>query len=412
MTDLMQSSELAHQLARSVAVLKGAAVDVDLNAPASTPATLSDLANEVETQALSTLRQLASARSQVKSLIEALRVLVEAILVADADGNILYAVGFDSRVGADGTDEDPVSVALHEVLSAAISGRQQARTLELLGPPQRSLVLTGIPMCIDDGPDNGEPCGAVAIAEDATEYRRLDAAHRDFVANMSHELKTPIGALGLLAETLMIEKDPEVSARLMQRMHVETMRAAQVIDDLLNLSRVESVTRNDIQLQTAGSLIEAAISRVRYAAEHHSIAIITRGDVNAPVCGGPRELVSAIHHLIENAISYSDDNSSVEITVESKGEWTEISVIDHGPGIASENIDRIFQRYYRVDGSQMRTAGGTGLGLSIVRRVVHNHGGEVRVVSEEGSGSTFTLKLAATLSLATGQSVVEGGADG
>lgn len=281
--------------------------------------------------------------------------------------------------------------AVSEMLTAAAAGAEETRTVELFGPPRRSLVITAAPL--DDGV---RAVGAVAVVEDVSDRKRLDAVRRDFVANMSHELKTPIGGLGLLAETITMEDDLNVINRLAGRMHGEALRVARIIDDLLDLSRIESEESPRREPVPVHLVVAEAVERMRGVADHRGITI----DVKEPprrlrVVGDRRQLVSAVHHLVENAVKYSDDGGAVEVLAAMRGPAVEIEVRDHGIGIPSRDLERIFERFYRVDPSRARDTGGTGLGLSIVRHIAGNHRGEVRVESREGEGSTFTLRLPA-----------------
>jgi two-component system sensor histidine kinase SenX3 len=255
---------------------------------------------------------------------------------------------------------------------------------------------------IDDG---RRPLGVLAIIEDVSERRRLEDIRRDFIANVSHELKTPMGALGLLAETLQFERDPTVAHRLAERINSEAFRVNRIIEDLLDLSRIEgegSPTREPIPI----SLIVAdAIERIRTAAEQHDVKVdFQEPEVSLVVFGDRRQLISAIHALLENAVVYSPRGAVVSIsigrvdaTVNSDGEGVgpqvRIAIKDQGVGIPAKDLERIFERFYRVDPGRARETGGTGLGLSIVRHVAQNHGGNVLVESREGEGSTFTLEL-------------------
>jgi two-component system sensor histidine kinase SenX3 len=214
-----------------------------------------------------------------------------------------------------------------------------------------------------------------------------------------------------LAETLLVETDPEVISRLINRMHVEAVRVATVIDDLLSLSRIESGPVS-FEIINARSIVDQAINRVSVTAEHSKNHLYVDGDSEATVYGSHRDIVSAIHHLLENALKYSGQGSSVEVHITALGDFTEISVTDHGIGIDQKYVERIFERFYRVDDARTRATGGTGLGLSIVRHVVLAHGGDIRVASQQGKGSTFTVRFAATSSAGTKQFVVEGGTDG
>jgi two-component system, OmpR family, sensor histidine kinase SenX3 len=236
--------------------------------------------------------------------------------------------------------------------------------------------------------------GAVATIVDVSEQRRINAIRRDFVANISHELKTPVGALGLLAETLLAEDDPAVALRLSERMLTEAFRVGRTIDDLLELSRIEAdeeAKRDDVPVHL---FIAEAVDRVRPAAEQQGISIeVEEPPARLNVAGDRRQLVSATYDLLENAVKYSDPGSTVLVRARTDGRWVDISVEDHGIGIPRRDLERVFERFYRVDRARSRETGGTGLGLAIVRHVASNHAGEVRVESREGEGSTFTLRL-------------------
>jgi len=223
--------------------------------------------------------------------------------------------------------------------------------------------------------------------------------------NVSHELKTPMGALGLLAETLQFEKDEAVAQRLAERIHTEAFRVNRIIEDLLDLSRLESEGSPVREPVPVGLFVAEAIERIRTAAEQRDIKIsFEEPSVALRVTGDRRQLVSAVHALLENAASYSPEGSTIEVEVErvttppdelefTDGPVVRISVRDHGIGIPAKDLERIFERFYRVDPGRARQTGGTGLGLSIVRHVAQNHGGNVSVSSREGEGSTFLLDL-------------------
>jgi two-component system sensor histidine kinase SenX3 len=236
--------------------------------------------------------------------------------------------------------------------------------------------------------------GACALVEDISERRRIEAVRTDFVANISHELKTPVGALAVLAETLADERDEAVVQRIADRMLEESHRASRTIDDLLELSRIElggELTRDGVE---AGEVVCGAVDRATALADQCGIRI----DVSDPsdavrVTGDRRQLVSAVGNLVENAVKYSEAGGRVEVTTRSDGPWVEFVVADHGVGIPARDLDRIFERFYRVDKARSRGTGGTGLGLAIVRHVATNHGGEVTVTSREGEGSTFVLRV-------------------
>ncbi len=273
--------------------------------------------------------------------------------------------------------------------AAAREGEAATQTLELHGPPPRTLDITAVPLGTAD-----EPLGTIAIVEDISERRRLEAVRRDFAANVSHELRTPIGALGVLAETLDDEDDPEVVRRLARHIMTEAERAGRLIGDLLDLSRIEA---GGVLVETVvdiANVVTTAAERVAAPAAQREVKVLALPpDPGTTVVGDERQLVSALVNLLDNAIKYSEPGSIVELEADRQGGWVVITVRDQGIGIPSKDLERIFERFYRVDRARSRETGGTGLGLSIVRHVASNHGGTVEVASREGEGSTFTLRL-------------------
>ena len=234
----------------------------------------------------------------------------------------------------------------------------------------------------------------LAVVEDITERRRLEEMRRDFVANISHELRTPIGALSLLAETLSEEDDPDVVGRLAGRLHREALRLGRTVDDLLLLSRIEGGEVATEPL-TAAEIVAEAVDRTAVNARERQIEVKVDGDgsLGGHLVGNRVQLVSALANLIDNALTYSDPGSVVLVSAAEAAGHLELGVVDHGIGIPAQDLERIFERFYRVDRARSRRTGGTGLGLAIVRHVATNHGGEVRVTSREGEGSTFVLRL-------------------
>ncbi|OYV63898.1 MAG: hypothetical protein B7X07_07650 [Actinobacteria bacterium 21-64-8] len=216
-----------------------------------------------------------------------------------------------------------------------------------------------------------------------------------------------MGALGLLAETLQFERDPTVAQRLAERINSEAFRVNRIIEDLLDLSRIESQGSPSREPVSVVLIVADAIERIRTAAEQHTIKIQFEEPSDNPVVfGDRRQLTSALHALLENAVVYSPREGAVDIEIsrvesrlnddgEVSGPWVHVAIRDHGVGIPAKDLERIFERFYRVDPGRARETGGTGLGLSIVRHVAQNHGGTVLVDSREGEGSTFTLELPA-----------------
>lgn len=235
----------------------------------------------------------------------------------------------------------------------------------------------------------------LVLAEDRTESYRLEEVRRDFVANVSHELKTPIGAVSLLAEALeSAAKEPDEVKRFAKRLSIEAERLARITHEIIELSRLQA---SDVLQEAAvvdiDAVIAQAVDRNRVAAEKHGIALVSGGDAGSEVFGDSGLLVTAVHNLIANAIQYSPDNSRIGIGVSHADGIVEIAVTDQGVGIPEAERDRVFERFFRVDSARSRNTGGTGLGLAIVKHVVQNHGGDVRVWSHAGSGSTFTIRL-------------------
>jgi two-component system, OmpR family, sensor histidine kinase SenX3 len=237
----------------------------------------------------------------------------------------------------------------------------------------------------------------LVLAEDHTALRRLDAVRRDFVANVSHELKTPVGALALLAEAVLgSADDPAAVRRFAGRMQHESNRLTLMVQDLISLSRLQnSDPLRGASIVNVDDVVAEAVDTTHLEADARQIRLEVRGQHGLSVLGDEEQLSTAVRNLIANAINYSPDHTRVTIGVSVVDSVVEIGVADQGIGIPEPDLERIFERFYRVDPARSRATGGTGLGLSIVKHVSVNHGGEVRVWSSEGSGSTFTLRLPA-----------------
>jgi two-component system sensor histidine kinase SenX3 len=233
------------------------------------------------------------------------------------------------------------------------------------------------------------------LADDRTEAHRLDDVRRDFVANVSHELKTPIGAVSLLAEALASASDePDEVKRFAKRLTRESERLAGITAEIIELSRLQSGDPlTSAERVSVDSVIAQAVDRNRVAAESHRISLVASGKIRSEVFGDQQLLVTAVHNLISNAIQYSPDGSRIGVGVSADNGVVEISVTDQGVGIPEDERDRVFERFFRVDTARSRNTGGSGLGLAIVKHVVQNHGGDVRVWSQQGRGSTFTIRL-------------------
>jgi len=322
-------------------------------------------------------------------LRRALDTLPQGVIVCDENGDVAFRNARAVALMNNRHGDALAAQAVTELLENAWHDGSAERTLDLYGPPRQTLTVRT--RLIDDG---RRPLGVIAIIEDVSERRRLEEIRRDFVANVSHEMKTPVGALGLLAETLTVEPDPVVAQRLASRIHAEAFRVSRIIDDLLDLSRIESEETPPREPIYINLVMAEAVERVRSAAEQRRITIeLYEPDPPIYVIGDRRQLVSAIHSLLENAVTFSYEDSIVRVAGSRVDGDVKLSISDAGVGIPARDLDRIFERFYRVDHGRSRETGGTGLGLSIVRHVASNHQGRVEVDSREGEGSTFTLVL-------------------
>jgi two-component system sensor histidine kinase SenX3 len=235
----------------------------------------------------------------------------------------------------------------------------------------------------------------LVLAEDQTESRRVEEVRRDFVANVSHELKTPVGALALLAETVEdAADDPDAVRRFAGRMRQEASRLTNLVQDIITLSRIQAAepVPDPVAVQV-DAIVAEALDRCRMKANARGIALVDVGDQGLGVLGDEDLLLTAIRNLLENAVAYSPERTRVLVTTRRAGDQVEISVEDQGIGIPERDLQRIFERFYRVDPARSRATGGTGLGLAIVKHVTAAHRGNVTVRSVEGAGSTFTLSL-------------------
>ncbi|MCX8529668.1 MAG: ATP-binding protein [Rhodoluna sp.] len=233
------------------------------------------------------------------------------------------------------------------------------------------------------------------IVEDRTESQRLDETRRDFMANISHELKTPVGAIGLLAETINSNSDnAEMVHKFSKSILKESKRLTALVQDVIQLSRIQaSEVVQSAELLDVDEVLREAIERNAFKAERRNIALNFASEKGLKIIGDEEMLAVAFKNIIENAIDYSPEGSKVAVTAEKDGSHVTVKVVDNGVGIAKEDLKRIFERFYRTDPARSRQTGGTGLGLSIVKHVVSSHLGEIRVASKVGVGSTFTLLL-------------------
>ncbi len=233
------------------------------------------------------------------------------------------------------------------------------------------------------------------LVTDRTESRRVEEVRRDFAVNVSHELKTPVGAISLLAETIAESADDAAAVRRFAgRMGRETERLTALVREIIELSRLQgSDGLERPELVDVDAVVREAVDRSRLVADTRRVELATGGDCGARVYGDRDLLVTAVRNLVDNGVRYSDEGTRVGIGVRAQAGLVEVAVADQGIGIPAADLDRVFERFYRVDAARSRATGGTGLGLSIVKHVAANHGGDVTVWSQPGQGSTFTLRL-------------------
>ena len=316
-------------------------------------------------------------------LSEVLDAFEQGVVIVDGDGNELVRNLSAMGLVGDRQADALVAAALQQVLRAdgPLPGEQ---VLRLHLPAPRTVVVRARPLASG---------GTVAIIEDVSERMRVDAVRREFVTNVSHELRTPVGAITVLADALAEERDPEVVRRLARRLAEEAERVGAMIEELLDLGRIEAEGSAQTQQLDINEILDAAEERVRPLAEQRGIEVVRDNGRRLSVSADRSQLVSAVANLLDNAAKYSPEGARIWVSARAGPEGVEIEVRDEGIGIPSHDLDRIFERFYRVDPARSRETGGAGLGLSIVRHAVLNHGGEVRVNSREGEGSTFTIVL-------------------
>ncbi len=314
----------------------------------------------------------------------------DAIILAPGEVTVYVTDGID-KLGLyrDGRLQSPELIALIRVVRR--EGHTQTGKIELprgpIGEGVRDLTVKVLPLGQDDL--------ILILISDESEAARVHEVRRDFVANISHELKTPIGALSLLSEAVLSAKDdPDSVTKFATRMQHEAKRLTDLVQEIINLSRLQDSDPLQIaQELEVTDLIREAVDQCQTIAEAKNIVITIASEDEAVVLGDREQLIMAVHNLIENAINYSPENTKVSVTLKVDKEIVEIAVTDQGIGIPDGELERIFERFYRVDPARSRETGGTGLGLSIVKHVATKHGGEVNVWSSPNVGSTFAMRL-------------------
>jgi len=332
-------------------------------------------------------RRAAAEERGVRDLI--LSSMEEGVVLADADGLVRFAnrAAVGMLGGPIGSVAALAPASLREAATEALRERRGATVEFERGSPARHLRATAIPV---------EGGGALLVVRDVTEAKRVEAMRRDFVANASHELKTPVASILAAAETIRTAavEDPGAVAGFAARLERDAARLARIVADLLDLSRLEAGSERTERVAMEAVVREEA-ERFAAQARDAGIELVVDARPSPPVQGSRRDLALLVRNLLDNAIRYTDRGGRVEVAVGPADGEVLLRVSDTGAGIPSRDLPRIFERFYRVDPARSRGTGGTGLGLSIVRHVVENHGGTVRVESELGRGSTFEVRLPA-----------------
>ncbi len=321
---------------------------------------------------------------QLENLVEALDLLPIGVVIVDSKtGRRLRNNAAAAMTGVRYVDI-LVDQAVDEMLETILTTKSSERILEAVAGTTRYLKILG--QAIDQQK-------AIVTIEDITEKSRIDTVQTDFVANLSHELKTPIGAVAALADSLNGETETEVVWRLAERIVTESHRMSRIVDDLLDLSRVEFGGTEEWSEVDLGSVLVEVVGTNQHAAKRQGLGLSLTGSAELLVRGDRAQLVSVFSNLVDNAIKYSEAGGVVLVEGVTQADEIVVTVTDHGIGIAERDQKRIFERFYRVDKARSRATGGTGLGLSIVRHIVLEHGGSIDVRSEEGIGSTFMVRL-------------------
>ena len=329
-------------------------------------------------------------------LAAVLGVLSSSAVVVDSDDRVLQASEAARSFGLVAGDELVVGELLALARQVRRDGEIREGEIDIStgGIPNRttSFAVRVAPL----GPAVGGGGLVLLLVEDQTERRRVEEVRRDFVANTSHELKTPVGALALLAETVEdAADDPEAVRRFAGRMRQEATRLTNLVQDMITLSRIQAAEPIPDPMPVDLDVVVAeALDRGRMKATARGIELALTGTRRLFVLGDEELLVTALRNLLDNAVAYSPERTRVVVSTKRvSGVAVELSVADQGIGIPRQDLERIFERFYRVDPARSRVTGGTGLGLAIVKHVTAAHGGQVTVTSKEGAGSTFTLRL-------------------
>jgi two-component system sensor histidine kinase SenX3 len=319
----------------------------------------------------------------------ALAHLATGIHLVDGQGRAIYSDYVTKFGGSSISRRILIERAVARVLGATQKdGDIHEIDQNLFGPPRSHFRLRAQPLNQTTSPP------ILVSIEDVTKQHYLEGVRRDFVANVSHELKTPVGALIVLADAMVNENDVAVLQRLARRILAEGDRLSRLTGDLLDLSRIEESMHVDLELVDIDEVIRDCLAGSQDIAQAKSITLIANHPATpATVIGEKAQLVSAFSNLLDNAVKYSDEGTTVRASVMVNEDNVSVRIVDQGIGIPARDVTRIFERFYRVDADRSRATGGTGLGLSIVKHVIENHQGTIDLTSTEGVGTTFVVTL-------------------
>lgn len=385
---------LARRWSRSLRLIGDAAErigrgDFSAEAPEAGTAELAALARNLNHMRDAVAGRLADMERDRTTREDILSSMQEGVLLFDRDGSVVYRNDRADQLlgGPVGAIRELVQPALRDLVEAAAASLRPRPVEVVAGPQPRALLAAAQPI------SGGQ---TLAVLRDVTRARMIDAVRSDFVANASHEMKTPVASIQALAETLVAaaSSDPDEVPRFAEQLEREAVRLSRIVSDLLDLSRLEGepITRADVRLDR---LVAEEAGRLHDRVKEAKLRLVEQLDRPVVVLGSARDLSLLARNLLENAVQYTRPGGTIEVSVQAEDGTGVLSVRDTGIGIPAREQARIFERFYRVDRARSRDTGGTGLGLSIVKHIAENHGGTVEVRSELGQGSTFTVRLPA-----------------
>ena len=394
-----RAATLSRLTAQAQALASDSAAPLEFNAPAGGDPALADFAAALNLLLASVQQRLGEGdrlRAELETLLDQ---MPDGLLVLDSEGTVTSAnPAAQTLLDLEGPSPGKLllqglpSYSVEALLRSVLSGERDRGAVEFRSPDEARRPLRALVARLPG--EAGQ--GVCILVQDLTEIRRVDEMRRDFIANVSHEVRTPLASIRALAETLLLRGrgQPELVVDLSQRLVGECERLGSLVDDLLSLSELESGRRElRLELIQAGELLDSLAREFGPMAEKNRQTLRLRPAPEAAVWADRPALDQALSNLLTNAVKYTPAAGEIVLAAELRGDSVEFSVADTGPGIAAEEQTRIFERFYRVDRARSREVGGTGLGLSIVKHLMESLGGEVRLESVVGEGSRFILTL-------------------